>query len=103
MLSIDVMAVVNKIAERYQHSNQQKVLNAVILALYAVGGKNCETVSVPELTARGLTKFQVFEGTQIGIERGMIEDRTGVALRPLWGLTPKGLLYAEALVEEGER
>lgn len=106
MIPADLIGLAERVltwlASKYQQDVQKRQFDEVILWLHLLGERTGETVLLGELTRVGLSKMQILEAVEKGMERGYIADRGWKIERNAWGLTQRGILYAEALIEEGK-
>lgn|GEM_PF-5519849 len=95
-----VLEWIDRLSKKRQRNKEQSDFDGVMLGLYHLGNKGRESVFLSQLEKLSLPKMQILMATERGIAEGKVDDcgwRIGASL---WGLTAKGRLYVEALLEE---
>ncbi|MBN1693742.1 MAG: hypothetical protein JW845_09355 [Dehalococcoidales bacterium] len=94
-----IFDVVEKLLEKRKVSQEQKIRDKVVIAIYILGDNGKKAVSSDELEAKGgFPKKQIHQSIDLAKSEGWIisaSNHKGMA----WALTPNAMYYVEGLLE----
>ena len=95
------LEIVDRATLKRDASAMEQRRSRVLAGVYRVGKEGTTGASLTDLLSTGFTKAEVSEATEFGQDRGWLTDAStfgGMA----WMLTPRGRLYVEGLLEDGQ-
>jgi hypothetical protein len=96
----DLYDLVDKVQEKWHASNDEKMRDKVVIAIYKLGNNGNRAVDARQLEQEGgFSKIKISKAIKMANEQGWIHDMSshdGMA----WALKPKAVYYVKGLIGE---